>query len=150
MTSPASPASHVAVGGITIRVTGPDGFTTERELPPGDALVVGSSPACGVRIEGPGIAPMHCTLSCEEGQLVVDDWDTGAGTYLNGQRIARQGTAAPGATVEISGYRFETAAADQEPSEHSAASLDADTFDEPVDAVAGDTDPFLQIGRAHV
>jgi hypothetical protein len=118
MTTRASASGGLVVAGISIRVTGPDGFCSEHEVPPGDALVVGTSPACGVRIEGPGIAPMHCTLSCEEGLLVIDDWDTGAGTYLDGKRIARQATADPGASVQIGQFRFETAPLSEESTLH--------------------------------
>jgi pSer/pThr/pTyr-binding forkhead associated (FHA) protein len=154
MTTPASAAGNVAIGGISIRVTGPDGFCSEHEVPEGDALVVGTSPACGVRIHGDGIAPMHCTLSCEEGLLVIDDWDTGAGTYLNGQRIARQASAEPGGTVQIGEFRVMTAVLSED------SSLDSDDDTAPVDSevrradfdddelevdgkVVDDTDPFL-------
>lgn len=108
MTTPDSIVGQLVAGGIRINVTGPGGFAADYDLPPGDALVVGTSPACGVRIEGPDIAAMHCTFSCEGGLLVIDDWDTGGGTYLDGQRIARQATVEPGATVQIGSYRFIT------------------------------------------
>jgi hypothetical protein len=146
MTTPASAFGEVAVGGIYVRVTGPNGFCGEYELPPGDALVVGTSPACGVRIEGPGIAAMHCTLSCEDGLLVIDDWDTGAGTYLDGQRIARQASADPGATVQIGSYRFETAPADDESAPAEAAHAQQPHVPPPgydVEDSVDDTDPFL-------
>jgi hypothetical protein len=153
MTTRASFAGGLAVAGISIRVTGPGGFYSEHEVPPGDALVVGTSPACGVRIEGPGIAPMHCTLSCEEGQLVIDDWDTGAGTYLDGQRIARQATADPGASVQIGEFRFDTAPiceestlhSDDDATAHDATADDAAAVDPAGSSgdVGDDTDPFL-------
>lgn len=106
MSTPMPETSLASASCLLVRVIGPAGFDNEYELVEGDALVVGSSPACGIRIEGRGIAAMHCTISRENGEIVVDDWDTGSGTYVGGNRVARQATVADGEDVRISDFRF--------------------------------------------
>jgi len=106
MSTPMPETSLAISSSLQVRVVGPAGLDAEYELVEGDALVVGASPACGIRIEGDGIAAMHCTISRENGEIVVDDWDTGSGTYVGDNRVARQAIVAEGEDVRISGYRF--------------------------------------------
>ena len=144
MTSPMTPVEspaeeEVKPAGppILIHITGPDHYEHLTMLPPGDALVVGSNPACGVHIQGDGIAGMHCTLSVENGQLVIDDWDTGAGTYVDGQRVARQKSVDPPAEVMIGPYKILTRIdgdhqATPEPADETADVNEPDVAEAPV------------------
>lgn len=93
---------------ITIRVTRPNGPEVVRSLALGDAVVVGASPACGIRIDGDGVAAMHCTISYEDGDIVIEDWDTGSGTYVDSQRIARRAIVSPGKSFTVGQYQFTT------------------------------------------
>jgi chromosome segregation ATPase len=52
------------------------------ELPPGKATI-GSSPRCNVRIEQPGVQPLHCLISDSAGGLRIRSW--AANTTLNGR-----------------------------------------------------------------
>lgn len=103
MASALLPTREVAGPCITVRASGP-GVDLQRSLPAEDAIVIGASPACGIRLQGDGIAAMHCTISFEQGQLVIEDWDTGAGTYIDGKRIAREVTVPPGTSFTIGDY----------------------------------------------
>jgi hypothetical protein len=52
------------------------------ELPPGKATI-GSSPRCNVRIEQPGVQPLHCLISESADGLRIRSW--AANTTLNGR-----------------------------------------------------------------
>jgi predicted component of type VI protein secretion system len=58
----------------------------------GDAVVVGKSPECDVRIDDPWISWTHARLVREGDAWVVEDLDSTNGTYLNTEPVVR-GTA---------------------------------------------------------
>lgn len=136
MASPLPVSAPVTPSELSIHVTGPDGEQAVYSLVAGDALVLGSNPACGVRLSGHGVAGMHCTLSFEDGDLVVDDWDTGGGTYVNGKRVARQLAVSPTAQLQIGSYRIATRPAGNEaedaPSHNALDEHSAETQEAPL------------------
>ena len=84
-----------------------------RELTPSESIVIGSSIACGLRLDSPSVAGMHCTLSLVEspGQLPrvkVEDWDTEEGTYVEDFRIGREHIAEIGQTIRIGEFHVLT------------------------------------------
>src|SRR5690606_20374232 len=70
----------------------------------GQVLVVGSSPACGLRLNAPDIAGMHCTIEYNDEGISVRDWSTEAGTYLDGRRIEEQQVSGAAFELRIAGY----------------------------------------------
>jgi DNA repair exonuclease SbcCD ATPase subunit len=108
MTTPIPVAARGGQTSVSIEVTVNDGTRVERSLSDGDGIVIGSSPACGIRIEGNWIAAMHCTVSFEDGKLMIEDWDTGGGTYVQGQRIGRRAILGPGEGFRIGDFSFST------------------------------------------
>lgn len=75
---------------LRLQVCAPDGGVRTHELPEGQVLVIGTSPACGLRLDARDIAGMHCTLEFNDGAITVRDWSTEAGTYLDGTRVDEQ------------------------------------------------------------
>ena len=56
------------------------------ELPPG-SVVVGSDPRCRVRLDLPGVALRHARLTVADGQVVLEDLGSDAGTTCRGEPV---------------------------------------------------------------
>lgn len=50
---------------------------------------LGRSPGCDLRLNVEGVAPYHCLLAMEGDRLTLRDLESGAGTFVNGKRVAR-------------------------------------------------------------
>ncbi|MBX3439409.1 MAG: FHA domain-containing protein [Planctomycetaceae bacterium] len=103
---PITSSNSAAVGAscLSLSVCAPDGTTRTHHLPAGQVLVIGSSPVCGLRLEGRGIAGMHCTLEFGERQITVRDWSTESGTFLNGERVEEAPVRDSQFELRIDGY----------------------------------------------
>ncbi|HEX2476076.1 MAG TPA: FHA domain-containing protein, partial [Lacipirellulaceae bacterium] len=80
---------------------------------------IGSSPRCDIRIQQPGVQPLHCLILCEGDNLSVRRW--AAGTRLNGQPFD-EARIAPGdcltvgeAELRIECPQFASAKVEKEP-----------------------------------
>jgi hypothetical protein len=71
-----------AVSNIRLRIRSEGTSPQLVELRQGKTTI-GSSPRCDIRIQRPGVQPLHCLILCEGGSLSVRRW--AAGTRLNGQ-----------------------------------------------------------------
>ncbi len=54
----------------------------------GSSVVIGSGPACAIRLDHPLVRPRHAIIRRDQsGQLWLEDRTTVAGTYVNGRRL---------------------------------------------------------------
>jgi Nif-specific regulatory protein len=67
-----------------------DGPLLGERFPLGSGPVrIGSAPSAHIRLTERDAAPQHCTVQFEDGRFYIVDHRSGAGTYVNGLRIAR-------------------------------------------------------------
>lgn len=59
-------------------------------IPPTDSLLLGRSRATDASLIDPHVSRVHCQVQIEDGQVVVSDFDSPGGTWVNGKRIAKQ------------------------------------------------------------
>jgi len=64
---------------------------------------IGSSPRCDIRIQQPGVQPLHCLILCEGESLSARRW--AAGTRLNGQPFD-EARLAPGDCLTVGDIEF--------------------------------------------
>ncbi|MCI0335899.1 MAG: FHA domain-containing protein [Planctomycetes bacterium] len=73
------------------------------DLPPGN-ITVGSSPRCNIRIQQPGVQPLHCLILHESGCLSIRRWS--GETVLNGERL-EESSLGPGDCLQIGPVELE-------------------------------------------
>jgi hypothetical protein len=78
--SPASPALELAY-------SLPNGERITRKLGEGESVVIGSDTSADLRLEAADIARMHCMVRVHDGQAIVRDCYSSAGTFVNDERI---------------------------------------------------------------
>ena len=83
----------------------PNGRHVHLEVCEHKGLVVGSSEGSGLRLEYPDVAPLHCVLSINQGELLLQDWYTKSGTFLNGSRIT-DAKVSPGDEIQVGPCRI--------------------------------------------
>lgn len=59
-------------------------------LPEADSLLLGRSRATETRLSDPHVSRVHCEVHVEGDRVAVHDFDTAAGTFVNGVRVASQ------------------------------------------------------------
>jgi Nif-specific regulatory protein len=78
------------------------------QFPLGTDLVIGRDLESTIRLDDPAVSPQHCTIASQDGQLILCDLDSHAGTFVNGipvkQRTLKSGDEI---AVGISVFRFE-------------------------------------------
>jgi transcriptional regulator with GAF, ATPase, and Fis domain len=78
------------------------------QFPLGTDLVIGRDLESTIRLDDPAVAPQHCTIASQDGQLILCDLDSHAGTFVNGipvkQRTLKSGDEI---AVGVSVFRFE-------------------------------------------
>lgn len=52
-----------------------------------DVLKIGRKPECQVRLKSWGVSPRHADLVWRDGQLWIEDHQTTAGTWVNGEKV---------------------------------------------------------------
>jgi serine/threonine protein kinase len=102
------------VARVTLQVVdGPDRGQT-RELTPGQALLVGRTADCDLRLNDAQCSRRHCSLELRPGGLWVEDLGSRGGTVVLGRNFQGGGALIPlaGARVELGGteLRFEVQA----------------------------------------
>ncbi len=93
---------------LHLQVCGPDDAVRTHQIPEGQVLVVGSSAACGLRLESPEIAGMHCTIEFHNGGITVRDWSTESGTFLDGRRIEEERVDGTAFELRIAGFLIQS------------------------------------------
>jgi Nif-specific regulatory protein len=78
------------------------------QFPLGTNLVIGRDRDSTIRLDDPAVSPQHCSIASQDGQLILCDLDSHAGTFVNGipvkQRTLKSGDEI---AVGISVFRFE-------------------------------------------
>jgi pSer/pThr/pTyr-binding forkhead associated (FHA) protein len=65
--------------------------TVAAELPATPSMRIGSGADAEVRVDGPGVRPIHATLTREGDRLVLTgSAEAGAAVWLNGRRVSRE------------------------------------------------------------
>jgi serine/threonine protein kinase len=59
-------------------------------IPEADFLLLGRSRALEARLTDPYVSRVHCQLQIEDGQVVVTDFESAGGTFVNDQRVTRR------------------------------------------------------------
>ncbi len=72
----------------------------------GEPLLLGRSRATGSHLLDPHVSRVHCQVHPEGDQFVVSDFDSAAGTFVNGKRIARHALQA-GDIIRIGNTRLQ-------------------------------------------
>ncbi len=69
-------------------------------IPESDTLLIGRSRALEVRLADPYISRVHCQVQVDGGQVLLTDFESAAGTFVNGKRITQQ-PLVPGDIVRV-------------------------------------------------
>ncbi len=89
-----------------LEVCRPDGSVHLHPLYAEHVLIVGSSSACGLKLEGRTIAGMHCSMEALEAGLRIRDWSSDGGTFVDGRLINEELMVQPGSEIRIADYRM--------------------------------------------
>lgn len=73
------------------------------------ALLVGKSSNCGLRLRGHDLSDIHCRIGFDGGQLWVQDWMSATGTKVNGEPVTSKVQVGHGAIVEVGSYKIQLA-----------------------------------------
>lgn len=74
-------------------------------LPAEESLLVGRSRAAETKLNDPKLAGVHCNLKFDGKQVVVEDFHSNDGTFVNGQRVQRQ-ELKPNDIIQIGGTKI--------------------------------------------
>lgn len=95
-----------AAGSVHVVALGPNGERLAHRLHEGENLLVGRDRTCSLRLEGDGVASLHCSLSLRDGRVSLQDWYSESGTLINGERVESHAPVPPGAEIEVGGFRL--------------------------------------------
>jgi len=107
-----------------------------RDFPiPGEKVVIGRRPDCGIRIPVADVSRQHCEIASGSGGLMVKDLGSSNGTFVNGKRIAesrlmpgdRLGVGPIIFMVQVNGFPAKITPFDLKPPPMVAADDDDDT-----------------------
>ena len=85
------------------------GRQSRHRLDEGTSVMLGSGSNCGLNLDDPSVSSIHCVLRLHERALILQDWCSTAGTYVNGTKIEDEVTVAPSSVIKIAHFeiRFE-------------------------------------------
>jgi pSer/pThr/pTyr-binding forkhead associated (FHA) protein len=122
--------------GYSVTAYFPDGRQLVQPLCENNGLIIGSSQGCGIQVESEEVAPLHCLISFNQGEVWIQDWYTKTGTFLNGTRVSET-RVAPGDEIQVGACRLvvsvDLASAENEQSAEPAEP--AEQLPEPVQAI---------------
>ncbi len=91
---------------IQLDVFGKESAYAERfYLKEGETLFAGKGASCGIQLAGANIEPFHCMFGMTDGQIVIQDCETGGKTRVNGSPVETETTCRLGDTIEIGHYQ---------------------------------------------
>jgi pSer/pThr/pTyr-binding forkhead associated (FHA) protein len=99
-----SPSKLENLSAIQLTIDGPGSSRGIRELESEATLTIGANRSCGIPLEGPGVAPIHCVLRFSDGELWVQDWYSSDGTFVDGQRVSEETVLPPGSLLTVGPY----------------------------------------------
>jgi serine/threonine protein kinase len=80
-------------------IAGPD-IGKAFPLPAGETLLIGRSKATETRLSDPHVSRVHCQVQIEADKVIVNDFESAAGTFINNRKITQQ-EIKPGDTIRI-------------------------------------------------
>lgn len=93
-------------GTVTLTAQHVSGDRFVHKLEAEQSVLIGSSPNCGLRLDGDGLSPCHCLISLEQGTLWVQDWASKQGTLVNGEAIAVKTAVTAGDRLHVGPYHI--------------------------------------------
>ena len=69
-------------------------------LPEGETLLIGRSKATETRLTDPHVSRVHCQIQIEADRVIVNDYESAGGTFVNNRKITQQ-EVTPGDTIRI-------------------------------------------------
>jgi pSer/pThr/pTyr-binding forkhead associated (FHA) protein len=109
---------------VTLVVIDSVGCTQSFQLKTDQSVFVGTSPNCGLSLDGPGVSEMHCYVKLEGGKLWLEDWMSKTGTLVNGVPITTRTEVTFGDCVQIGPNKI---AIDEKASSSQAATVPTKT-----------------------
>ena len=85
-------------------IKSPDGKENIIELEK-ENIIIGSSTAANIQIEGEGIQALHCMIRVKEGNISVMDMGSKSGVFVNGEKV-KEKILAKGDKINIGGYEI--------------------------------------------
>ncbi len=76
-------------------------------IPASDSLLLGRSRATETRLIDPHVSRVHCSVQMENSDLIVSDFDSAGGTYVDGKRVEGKAKAKAGALIRIGNTRLQ-------------------------------------------
>lgn len=70
------------------------------------AINIGRAPSNDLVLDHPLVSRHHAAVHIRKGRFYLIDLNSSNGTYVNGQRVARQTHLSPNSLIQICGYRF--------------------------------------------
>src|SRR5947209_363221 len=98
----APPAPALTAGELVVR----NGrFAGARRPLTAPLTLLGRSAGCDIRLNVDDVPPLHCAILQTLGGLVLRDFDSGSGTFVNGQRV-NACLLADGDTITVGPFEF--------------------------------------------
>ncbi len=69
-------------------------------LPAGETVLIGRSKATETRLSDPHVSRVHCQVQVEEDKMILNDFESAGGTFVNNRKIHQQ-EIKPGDTIRI-------------------------------------------------
>ena len=82
-------------------------------LHPTDTMLIGRSRATATRLSDPHVSRVHCELSRQGSDILISDFDSAAGTFINGARIKQQ-VLRPGEVLRIGSTHLQLLRGDED------------------------------------
>lgn len=95
-----------------IVVAGPD-LGRVFPLHPTDNMLIGRSRATATRLSDPHVSRVHCELSRRGSDILISDFDSAAGTFINGARITQQ-LLRPGEILRVGSTQLQVLLGDED------------------------------------
>lgn len=77
------------------------------EIPSSGNLLVGRSRATDTRLIDPHVERVHCQIQVEGGEVLVNDFDSAGGTFINGKRVSGKQKLQTGDLLRIGNTRLQ-------------------------------------------
>jgi predicted component of type VI protein secretion system len=74
---------------------------------PGAQMLIGSAAECQLRPTGDDIERRHCTIFTQEGELLIRDFNSRSGTFVNGTAVKGHQTLKTGDRVRVGRLEFD-------------------------------------------
>ena len=106
---------------IHLVISEPEGREWTYPMDAESNVIVGSSESCGILLKSEKIAPMHCSIRLNEGQLWIRDWLPEGDTIVNGSYLTDETELQEGDRIGLGGFQIVVALPDSSPESTSPA-----------------------------